>query len=124
MGRSHRILSSGYEVNVMEENHDGLPSRLAFFGNDFPIDDLRQLFRRLLRHSKDRRFRTLAAFIHEATLVVKEEVCELPHKLKDHVPHFDTVLTLPEHGHFRETGLGPAMEGVFLIVLQLGMLIG
>lgn len=98
--------------------------RLLFFGNEFPSDDLKDIFRRLVRHSKDRRFRVLASFLDEATRVIKDEISKLPLDLRKHVPHFDTVLTIPEHGDFRQTGLGAAMESALLIVLQLGGLIG
>lgn len=98
--------------------------RLLFFGNEFPSDDLKDIFRRLVRHSKDRRFRILASFIDEATRVIQDEISKLPLDLRKHVPHFDTVLTIPEHGDFRQTGLGAAMESALLVVLQLSGLIG
>lgn len=100
------------------------PSKLVFFGNEFPSDDLKDLFRRLVQHTKDRRFRHLAAFCEEATFVLKNEVSKLPQPLKDLVPHFDTVLTLAEHGDFRHGALGAAMESALLTVLELGLLIG
>jgi asperthecin polyketide synthase len=99
-------------------------STLVFFGNEFPHDDLKDLFRRLLQHSKDRRFRILAAFFEESTLVLKEEVAKLPQPLKEQVPHFDTILTLAEHGDFRPGNLGAAIESAVLSVLELGLLIG
>ncbi|OJI79831.1 hypothetical protein ASPTUDRAFT_59858 [Aspergillus tubingensis CBS 134.48] len=99
-------------------------SKLVFFGNEFPSDDLKHLFRHLHRHSQDRRFRLLNAFIHEATLVVREEITKLPQYLQNQVPHFESILTLPEHGDFHDGGLGAAMESALLIVLQLGNFIG
>ena len=99
-------------------------AKLVFFGNEFPNDDLKDLFRRLLRHSKDRRFRTLAAFIEETTLVLKDEVSKLPQPLKNLVPHFDTILTLAECGDFRQGALGAAMESALLTVLELAVFIG
>ncbi|KAL4756861.1 type I polyketide synthase [Aspergillus foveolatus] len=108
------------EVKPLEGNR----SKVVFFGNEFPSDDLKLLFRRLHRHSKDRRFRLLSAFIQEATLVLKDEISKLPQLLQDQVPHFESVLTLAEHGDFRQGGLGAAMESALLVVLQLGTLIG
>lgn len=108
------------EVKPLEGNG----SKVVFFGNEFPSDDLKLLFRHLHRHSKDRRFRLLSAFIHEATLVLKDEISKLPQLLQDQVPHFESVLTLAEHGDFRQGGLGAAMESALLVVLQLGTLIG
>ncbi|KAG8412122.1 hypothetical protein J3459_016005 [Metarhizium acridum] len=98
--------------------------RLVYFGNEFPNDDLNDLFRKLLQHSKDRRFRLLSAFLDEATLVLQEEIARLPHNVRSQVPHFDNIVTLSENGYLRELGLGAAMESALLIVLQLALFIG
>ncbi|KAF2136059.1 uncharacterized protein K452DRAFT_280560 [Aplosporella prunicola CBS 121167] len=98
--------------------------KLAFFGNEFPSDDVKDVFRRLLRHTKDRRFRLLAAFVDESTAVLKDEVAKLPQPLKELVPHFDTVLSLAEHGDFRQGALGAAMESALLTVLEVALFIG
>lgn len=98
--------------------------RLVYFGNEFPNDDLNELFRKLLQHSKDRRFRSLSAFLDEATLVLQEEIAKLPHNVRSQVPHFDNIVTLSENGYLRELGLGAAMESALLIVLQLALFIG
>ena len=98
--------------------------RIFFFGSEFPKDELRDLFRRMLVHTKDRRFRLLAAFIKESTRVLKDELELLPRFVRDQVPHFENILHLPEHGNFREGCLGAAMENVFLVVLQVGVFLG
>lgn len=98
-------------------------TKLVFFGNEFPNDDLKGLFRGLLLHSKDRRFRQLAAFLEESTRVLQNEVAHLPEPLKKLVPHFDTLLPLVEVD-FRQGPLGAAMESALLTVLELGMFIG
>ncbi|KAJ5714339.1 Non-reducing polyketide synthase vrtA [Penicillium malachiteum] len=108
----------------MDTIQESTSVKLLFFGNEFPNDDLKDLFRRFVQHGKDRRFRLLAAFLDESTLVLKQEISKLSQVLKDQIPHFDTVLTLVEHGDFRAGALGAAMESALLIVLQLGMLIG
>ncbi|KAI1380222.1 putative polyketide synthase [Hypoxylon crocopeplum] len=97
--------------------------KLVFFSNEFPNDDLKDLFQRLHRHSKDRRFRSLAIFIEECTVTLKEEASKLPRQLQDLIPTFETVLSLAD-GDYRKGPLGAAMESVFLCVLQLGMIIG
>ncbi|THC91909.1 hypothetical protein EYZ11_008639 [Aspergillus tanneri] len=98
-------------------------SRLVFFGNEFPSDDLKDLFRRLHQHSKDRRFRLLSIFLHESAAILKEEKAKLPQQLQELVPHFDTVCTLAEVD-FRQGALGAAMESALLTILELGMFIG
>jgi len=112
--------------NVRSAGQDGRSSEasVVYFGNEFPNDDLKDLFRRLLQRSKDRRYRVLASFLEEATLVLKQEIAELPYPARDELPHFDNLITLAEHGDFRDGSLGAAMESAFLVVLQLGMLIG
>ncbi|KAL4783980.1 hypothetical protein BJX76DRAFT_367919 [Aspergillus varians] len=97
---------------------------LIFFGNELPNDDLKGLFRCLLRLSRDRRFRQLATFLEESTLVLKKEVAGLPQPLRDLVPHFHTLLPLAEPHDFRLGPLGAAMESALLTVLELGMFIG
>lgn len=99
-------------------------TELVFFSNEFPNDDLQDLFRRLHRHSKDKRFRFLATFLEECTAVIKEEALKLPQPLQDLLPSFQTVLTLANHGKFQQGPLGGALESALLCVLEIGMLIG
>lgn len=99
-------------------------TKVIFFSNELPSDDLRDLFRRLQRHSKDKRFRYLNTFLEECIDVVKDEVRRLPQHLQNLMPYFATVLALVEHGDFRQGPLGAAMQSVILCVLELGMLIG
>ena len=108
----------------MKKSLETTHAKLVYFGNEFPNDDLKELFRRLFRHSKDRRFRLLAAFLEESTSVLKDEVSKLPQPLKDLMPHFDTILNLAEFGDFRQGALGAAVESALLTVLELGMFIG
>ncbi|GAB7352923.1 hypothetical protein MBLNU459_g3506t2 [Dothideomycetes sp. NU459] len=97
---------------------------VVFFGNSFPNDDLKELFRRISRHSKDVRFRTLAAFLDTATDTLKGEVLKLPPHARDEAPHFDNFLGLVEHGDFRGGALSAAMESATLTTMQLAMVIG
>ncbi len=103
---------------------DDFNTKLVFFSNEFPNDDLKDLFRRLQRRSKDKRFAMLATLLENCTRVIKEESAQLPQCLRDLIPPFDDVLTLVDSGNFRFGPLGAAMESSFLVVLQLGMLIG
>lgn len=99
-------------------------TKLIFFSHEFPPDDLQDLFRRLQRFSKDRRFRLLSLFLDESTLVVQEEARRLPQHLRDLLPPFQTVLSLVDSGDFRKGPLGGALESAMLVVLELGMFIG
>ncbi|KAF4200323.1 hypothetical protein CNMCM8927_003501 [Aspergillus lentulus] len=76
-------------------------SRVIFFGNEFPSDDLKDLFHRLHQHSKDRRFRLLPIFLEEWTAILKDEVAKLSQPLKE------------------QGALGAAMESALLTVLEL-----
>jgi asperthecin polyketide synthase len=97
---------------------------LLYFGNEFPSDDVNEIFRRLQQHSKDRRFRLLNAYLEDSILVLQDEIAKLPHSVRSQVPHFDNIATLSEIGYLRELGLGAAMESAFLLILQLGLFIG
>ena len=108
---------SSLSTDVMND----FTTKLVFFSNEFPNDDLQDLFRRLQRHSKDKRFRFLATFLEECTTVVKEEALKLPQYLQDHLPSFPSVLTLED---YRQGSLGGAIESALLCVLEIGMLIG
>ncbi|ORY60945.1 beta-ketoacyl synthase domain-containing protein [Pseudomassariella vexata] len=99
-------------------------SRLLFFSNEFPNDDLRDLFRRLHTHSKRQRFRLLAIFLDACGDMVHEEVAALPLHLKKLVPPFKSVLSLADDPGFRQGPVGGALESALLCVLEIGMFIG
>ncbi|GKT49751.1 non-reducing polyketide synthase nscA [Colletotrichum spaethianum] len=99
-------------------------SRLLFFSNEFPNDDLRDLFRRLHTHSKGQRFRLLATFLDACGDVVRDEVAALPLHLKKLVPPFKSVLSLADDPDFRQGPVGGALESALLCVLEIGMFIG
>jgi hypothetical protein len=97
---------------------------LVYFSNEFPTDDLQDLFRRLRSHSKDRRHPILAQFINETTWAIKDEVRRLPTELKRLIPPFDTVLSWAENTELREGLICGAVDGVLLVVVQLATYIG
>lgn len=98
--------------------------RLLFFGNDFPSDDTGHLYRVLHRRSAQLKCAQLAHFITLCNHVIKDEITKLPKLWQDKVPDFNNVLTLVDDAAFRKGPLGGAMEGVFLNILQIGMVIG
>ena len=95
-------------------------TKLVYFSNEFPNDDLKELFRRLQRNSKDKRFRFLALFLDEVNAAVKEELLKLPQALQALLPPFQSVLSLAD---FRNGPLGGAIERALLCVLEIGMFI-
>ena len=98
-------------------------TKLIYFSNEFPNDDLADLFRRLQRYSKDKRFRLLATFLEVCTAVVKDEALKLPQPLQDLLPPFPTVLNLAHQAEFQRGPLGGAIESTLLCVLEIGMFI-
>ncbi|RAK87875.1 ketoacyl-synt-domain-containing protein [Aspergillus costaricaensis CBS 115574] len=112
------------EPDGQDSTHYIPTPKLVYFGNEFPNDDVNELFRRLQQHSKDRRFRLLSAYLEDSILVLQDEIAKLPHSVNSRVPHFDNIVTLSENGYLRELGLGAAMESAFLLILQLGSFIG
>lgn len=101
------------------------PPKLVFFSHEFPCDDLQELFRCLHRHSKEKSFPLLAAFLEECTTVLMEEALKLPHSVADLLGPFQTLLALVARlGKLRKGPLGGAMDGALLCILEIGMLIG
>ncbi|ESZ98980.1 putative polyketide synthase [Sclerotinia borealis F-4128] len=98
--------------------------KVGYFSNEFPHDDLRDLVRRLRVHSKDLRHTTLARFINEATLAVREEVRLLPTFLRTLVKPFETVFNFADQTALRDGPLGGAIDGVLLCAVQIATLIG
>lgn len=117
-------ITTDQKKSTSRTENEPCPADVVFFGNQFPNDDLKDLFRRLSQHSKDVRFRTLAAFLDTATNTLKDEINKLPPHARDEVPHFDNLLGLVEHGDFRGGALSAAMESATLTTLQLAMVIG
>lgn len=89
------------------------------FSNEFPKEDLQDVFRLLHNRSKDRRHPLLARFISEATQAVKDEVTQLPHGLKQLIPPFETLFTWSENTELREGSLCGAVDGVLLVLVQI-----
>ena len=98
--------------------------KLVYFSNEFPRDDLQDVFRRLHNHSKDKHHPILAQFINESTWAIKDEVQRLPTEQKQLIPPFETVLDWAEHTELREGLICGAVDGVLLIVVQLAIYIG
>ncbi|KAK4168184.1 hypothetical protein QBC43DRAFT_309829 [Cladorrhinum sp. PSN259] len=109
--------SEGELVNLLK-------MKLVYFSNEFPHDDLTQLLRELRRHSKDRRHPVLARFFEEATLAIRQEVRNLPTVLKAQVPTFESVLDFVDFTELREGPLCGSIDGVLLILVEIGSLIG
>jgi monodictyphenone polyketide synthase len=102
-----------------------LPSmELIYFGNEFPKDDLQDIFRRIHNHSKDKTHSILAQFINEATLAIKDEIRRLPTELRTLIPPFNILLRWAEFNELREGLMCGAVDGVLLIVAQLAAYIG
>ena len=99
-------------------------SKLLYFSNDFPHDDLQNLFRQLHQHSKSRRHPILARFLEEVTLAIREEVQQLPTVLRGLIPSFETIINFSDWGHLRKGQLCGSIDGILLSTLEIGALIG
>ena len=97
---------------------------LVYFSNEYPKEDLQDLFRRLHNHSKDKHHPVLAQFINEATWAVKDEIRRLPTERRQIIPPFETVLSWAENSELRNGLICGAVDGVLLIVVQLATYIG
>lgn len=102
-----------------------LSSCLAYFGKDFPSDNLADLFRRLHRWSNDKRHAHLALFLEETIAVIREEVDKLPKPIPEEVASLQNIVGLVDGFEaIRTTPIGGALEGSLLVVLQIAALIG
>ncbi|RWA08250.1 hypothetical protein EKO27_g6849 [Xylaria grammica] len=105
-------------------DNDGITKmKVIYFSNEFPNDDLQQLFRQLLHSSKDRRHPHLARFLDEATLAVRDELGHLTPALRSLIPPFGTIL---DFAHFTDLRKGPlcgSIDGILLCVVEIGTLI-
>ena len=113
-----------YTPTDSDSDTDSPQMELISFSNEFPRDDLQDLFRYLHNHSKDKHHPILAQFIHEATWAIKEEIRQLPTKLKQLIPPFETILSWAENTELREGLICGAVDGVLLIIVQLATYIG
>ena len=99
--------------------------QLAFFSGEHSHDDIHVVARHLLVHSKGEDHRFLHAFLHAATVAVKDEIRALPHPLQALVPSFEHVLDLVQHvPDLRDGSLAEPIERVLLCVLKFGAMIG
>lgn len=98
--------------------------KLLYFSNEFPNDDVQELYRGLVVRSKDRKHPLLARFIEDATLAVKDELWSLSAAQRALFPTFENVFELADYPQLRKGPLCGSVEGVLLCVLQLATLIG
>jgi len=114
-----RCSSDAVEINIE------MAPRLILFSHEFPSGDIEDLFRRLHRRSKLRRFPLLARFLQESTIVLQQEVQNLPGHIRNSVPPFHDLNTLVSHlAELKESLLGGTWEGALLCVYEVAMLIG
>ncbi|PHH68654.1 hypothetical protein CDD82_373 [Ophiocordyceps australis] len=100
-------------------------ARFILFTNELPSGDVEDLVRRLHNHAKLPRFPHLARFLHQSTVVLKQQVANLPRPLRDLVPPFHSVMTLASRWEeLKESRLRGAWEGAFVCIYEMGMLIG
>ncbi|KAL5041470.1 hypothetical protein BDW71DRAFT_217836 [Aspergillus fruticulosus] len=107
-----------------DSDTDSHRMRLVYFSNEFPRDDLLDVFRRLHNHSKSQDQQTLAEFISRATWAIKDEVRQLSTELKKLIPPFDNLFSWAEDTELREGLICGAVDGVLLVVVQLATYIG
>ncbi|EED18910.1 polyketide synthase, putative [Talaromyces stipitatus ATCC 10500] len=114
-----------YTPTASSDSDDDSPKmELVYFSNEFPSEDLQNLFRQLHSHSKDKNHPVLACFLNEATWAVKDEVRRLPTELKQLISPFETILSWAEDTELREGLICGAVDGVLLTVVQLATYIG
>lgn len=122
--QSSTLMAVHTPITDSETDEGSRKMDFVYFSNDFPKDDLHDIFRLLHNHGKDKHFPILAQFIHEATWAIKDEVRQLPTELKQLIPPFNTILAWAENTQLREGLICGAVGGVLLVVVQLATYIG
>ena len=103
---------------------DDARMKLVYFSNEFPKDDLHDLFRKLRLQMKTKRHAVLARFIDEATLAIRDEINQLSTVLKDMIPPFESILDFVNFAELRKGPLCGSIDGILLCLVELGTLIG
>jgi monodictyphenone polyketide synthase len=96
---------------------------VVYFGNEFPKEDLMDVFRCLHNRSKSSDHHVLARFINESTAAVKKEIEKLPSSLKSLIPTFESLSSWAENKELREGQLCGAIDGVLLVLVQVSVYI-
>ncbi|KAI0539703.1 putative polyketide synthase [Xylaria digitata] len=112
-----------YTPSRSSDNEGMSTINLIYFSNEFPNDDLHQLFRRLLQRSKDRRHPHLSRFLNEATLAIRDEVRHLTPALRSLIPPFATILDFAHFNDLRQGPLCGSIDGILLCAVEIGTLI-
>jgi len=97
---------------------------LILFSNELLGDDLAEVLGRLHFHSKDKKHAYLSEFLQHATIAFRDEVGKLSDVNKSQVPYLESIHELCNHDDLRTGNISGAIEGVILVVLQIGLLIG
>lgn len=107
-----------------ESDEGSRKMHLVYFNNDFPKDDLQNLFRHLRNQAKTRQHTLLAHFLATATRSVKHEIQTLSADLKQSFRPFESLLDWADDTELRKSSLCSAVDGVLLVILQLAAHIG
>ncbi|KAG9871680.1 putative polyketide synthase, partial [Aureobasidium melanogenum] len=118
-------MMTSIDTPTSSESDDGSRKMdLVYFSNDFPKDDLQTLFRHLRNQSKTRQHTILAHFLATATSSLKHEIQALSAELKQSFRPFESLLDWADDAELRRSSLCGAVDGVLLVILQLGAYIG
>lgn len=92
---------------------------ITYFHNEFPKENLQEIFRRIHVQGRSQGNRFLAEFVAEATRAVKQEIAQVDAELQQLFAPFDTIFSWAEDATLRQGPLNGAVDGVLLIVAQV-----
>ncbi|CAG8084633.1 unnamed protein product [Penicillium salamii] len=96
---------------------------IVCFAHGLPENSL-HLFRQIRTQSKIRDHSTLRDFISHTTLVLREEIRNLPEELRSQLPPFENALDLVEWQNWERGPLAGALGGVLRCLLHISSFIG
>jgi len=97
--------------------------KLIYFSNELPRDDLQGLLRELHQLSRDRQHHTLARFLEDSTLAVRDEIRQLPAGLRAILPPFESIIAFADFPELRQGPLCESIAGILLCTVELGSFI-
>lgn len=103
---------------------EGPAHRALYFRVDIPPDETCTVLRRFQQHSKDSRFKNLAALLEQCVVTLRDELTHTPSSLQSSAPYFDNLLALAEHPASLQGPLATAFRQALSVTVQVASVVG
>ncbi|KAK9853843.1 putative polyketide synthase [Penicillium brevicompactum] len=103
---------------------EGPTHRVLYFRVDIPPDETCTVLRSFQQHSKDSRFKNLAALLEQCVVTLRDELTHKPSSLQSSAPYFDNLLALAEHPASLQGPLATAFRQALSVTVQVASVVG